>query len=458
MSPRTCACWVVTAELLSKYDRRLPRYTSYPTAPHFKSSVDADVYRSWLQAIPAASDASFYLHVPFCAALCWYCGCHTSVVRSHAPVAEYVALLEAELALVAAQSGRLKATHVHWGGGTPNMLAPDEFDRFMSVFAKHVELSAAAEISVEIDPRRLTVESANGYVAAGMTRASLGVQDFDARVQQAINRLQPFAMTAQAVEWLRRAGITSINFDLIYGLPRQTVPSILDTIDRAMSLAPDRIALFGYAHVPWMKRHQQLIAERDLPGPLERLAQAEAAAARLIENGYLRIGLDHFARPGDLLARQLAEGRLHRNFQGYTSDDTPALIGLGLSAIGSLLQGYVQNTTDITLYRERVRGGELAAVRGVKLSGEDRLRRDIIERLMCEMRVDLARVARKHSHLPEVFAPELAALEPLIADGIARREGWTIAVTEEGRPLARAVCAVFDTYLDPAQQRHARIV
>ncbi len=445
-------------DLLSKYERRVPRYTSYPTAPHFRPCVDAVIYRSWLRAIPDGSRASFYLHVPFCTALCWYCGCHTSAVRSRVPIVEYLDLLEVELGLVAAQTGRLEAVQIHWGGGTPNMLTVEEFGSFMAAFARRFHLAEGAEIALELDPRLLTAQSAKGFAAAGMTRASLGVQDFDERVQRAINRIQPFRVTAQSVEWLRRAGIAGISFDLIYGLPLQSVATVLGTIDRAVSLAPDRIALFGYAHVPWMKRHQRLIREADLPGPAERLAQAEAAAARLAEHGYRRIGIDHFARPEDKLAQRLASGAVHRNFQGYTTDDAPLLIGLGVSAIGSLPQGYAQNTADITTYRDRIRRGQLATARGVRLSEDDRLRRDIIERLMCEMRVDLAAIARAHDHAPEEFAPELAALEPMVADGIARREGWRIAITDEGRPLARAVCAAFDAYLDPAELRHSRVV
>ncbi len=448
----------MTPELLLRYDRRIPRYTSYPTAPHFRPAIDAVIYRSWLRALPEGSAASLYLHVPFCAALCWYCGCHTRVARGHGPVADYAKLLQHEMALVATECPKLAAKHVHWGGGTPNMLTGDELHQLMRELGDRFRLAADAEISVELDPRIVTEDQVRAFAAAGVNRASLGVQDFDERVQRAIHRIQPFAMTAQTVEWLRAAGIGGINFDLIYGLPLQTVASVIDTADRAASLEPDRIALFGYAHVPWMKKHQALIPEETLPDAAERLRQSEAASARLVEHGYVRIGLDHFARPEDPLARQLAAGRLHRNFQGYTTDEAPVLLGFGASAIGSLPQGYVQNVADLPAYRAAIRGGHLATARGVRLSADDRLRRDIIERLMCDLEVDVAAIAAHHGRAPQELACELGELGDLVADGIARREGWHVSVTEEGRPLVRAVCAAFDAYLDPAATRHARAI
>jgi oxygen-independent coproporphyrinogen-3 oxidase len=451
--------WVMTSlDLLAKYDRRLPRYTSYPTAPHFQADVDHCIYRYWLRSLPAKAPASFYLHVPFCAQLCWYCGCHTSVVHSPAPIADYARLLEDEIALVAREAGHLSARHVHWGGGTPNILTEGGLGRIMAALDRRFPVAPDAEIAIELDPRLLSAAQAKELAAAGINRASLGVQDFDQAVQQAVNRIQPYEMTAQAVAWLRGAGIAGLNFDLIYGLPHQTVESVVETTERAATLGPDRIALFGYAHVPWMKKHQRLIDEAALPGPAERLAQADAAAARLLALGYMRVGLDHFARADDPLARRLAAGRLHRNFQGYTTDEAETLIGLGVSAIGSLPQGYVQNTPDITLYRDRIRNGRLATVRGRRLDAEDRLRRDVIERLMCDLEVDLAAAARRHGFAPEIFAAERPALDALSADGIAHREGGRLVVNEHERALVRAVCAVFDTYLDPQDIRHSMVV
>jgi oxygen-independent coproporphyrinogen-3 oxidase len=445
-------------DLIAKYNRRVPRYTSYPTAPHFRPAVDHVIYRSWLRSLPQGTRCSLYLHVPFCARLCWYCGCHTSVVREHRPIADYVALLEREIDLVVPECRELAAEHIHWGGGTPNMLNGEEIARLMGVLRDRFAAAGTAEVSAELDPRILDERRVRDFAAAGINRASLGVQDFDARVQRAINRIQPFAMTADAVRWLRAAGMRSVNFDLLYGLPHQTVPSVLDTVERAASLAPDRIALFGYAHVPWMKRHQKLLPETALPGPAERAEQCEAAAARLVALGYVPVGLDHFARPDDALAQRLAEGELHRNFQGYTTDEAPVLLGFGVSAIGSLPQGYVQNTADFTLYRERLAAGKLATARGLRLSADDRLRREVIERLMCDMQVDLAAVAARHGRPAEDFVPALTELDELVYDGIARREGWQVAVTDAGRPLVRAVCAVFDEYLGESETRHARAI
>jgi oxygen-independent coproporphyrinogen-3 oxidase len=444
-------------ELIAKYDRRIPRYTSYPTAPHFQPGVDHVIYRSWLRSLPEQSRCSIYLHVPFCTQLCWYCGCHTSVARDHQPVAAYAELLEREMELVAHECGRLRTEHVHWGGGTPSMLEGAEIERLMATLRRRFHLVANAEVSVELDPRFLTQARVRDFAASGVNRASLGVQDFDPRVQRAINRVHSYETTAAAVGWLREAGMRSINFDLLYGLPYQTVESVVATVNRAAALGPDRIALFGYAHVPWMKKHQKLLPEVALPNAAARAEQCAAAARRLAEHGYARVGFDHFARPDDSLARHLDDGRLHRNFQGYTTDEAPVLLGFGVSAIGSLPQGYIQNAADFTVYRQRIRSGSLATARGIRLTGEDALRRDVIERLMCDMAVDLASVARRHGRKAEDFVPELIELDQLVSDGIAQRDGWRIAVTEEGRPLARTVCAVFDEYLGDGG-RHARAI
>ena len=291
-----------------------------------------------------------------------------------------------------------------------------------------------------------------------MTRASIGVQDFDADVQQAINRHQPFEVVERVVGWLRRHGIADVNLDLMYGLPRQTEAKVEAMVDLALRLAPARVALFGYAHVPWMKSHQKLIDEKALPGAVERLHQFAAASARLSAAGYLPVGLDHFARPDDALSAALATGRLHRNFQGYTADDAPVLIGLGASAIGTLPQGYVQNAQPLADYRRAIEAGRLPTVRGIALSADDRLRRDIIDRLMCTLRVDFDAVCREHGSAGETFAAERARLAPLEADGLVRLDAGEIVVTEAGRPFVRVVAAAFDAYLQPGAARHSRAV
>ena len=442
----------MNAELLARYDRLVPRYTSYPTAPHFHAAIGPDDYCSWLAKLPGDTRLSLYLHVPFCHALCWYCGCHTTVARRHRPVADYLDLLLAELDLIgtALGSGR-PVSHVHFGGGTPTMIAPDDLRTLGERLRERFEVLSEAEFAVEIDPRRLRRETVDALAAIGVNRASLGVQDVNFEVQRAINRRQPFSVVERAVDRLRGAGISGINFDLMYGLPHQTVGRVLQSVEAALRLRPARVALFGYAHVPWMKRHQRLIDESALPGSLERAAQFEAAADRLANAGYVAIGLDHFALPDDSLALALRQGRLRRNFQGYTTDTAPALLGFGASAIGSLPQGYVQNTVPIPAYRDAIRTGRLATKRGIALTDEDRARRSVIERLMCNLAADLDGSAGW-------FAAELEALKPFVADGLVSVESGSIRIRSEGRALVRTVCAVFDAYLDRGAARYARAV
>ncbi len=446
-------------QLLERYGAAVPRYTSYPTAPHFEVRIDAGAYGSWLAALEDSDSLSLYLHVPFCAELCWYCGCHTKVVNQYRPIAAYVDLLAAEIDLVAAAvPGRPRVSHVHWGGGTPTMLSTPDFGRLMRKLRRCFDFAGDSEVAVEIDPRNFTAKKAGALARAGVTRASLGVQDLNPEVQAAIHRIQPYDMTARAVDWLREAGIKTVNFDLMYGLPKQTREGVLHSLDLAVGLAPDRIALFGYAHVPWMKRHQRLIDEADLPGPAARFAQAEAAAERLVQKGYRRIGLDHFARPEDSLSKAAATGCLHRNFQGYTTDEAANLLGFGASAIGSLAQGYVQNAVPFRDYAERIGRSELAVTKGIELSPDDRCRREIIERIMCDLAVDLSEIAKRHPGVKADFELELKALMPMVRDGLVEIDGRRIAVTEAGRPFLRSACARFDSYLGQGEARHSRAV
>ncbi len=449
----------MNANLLPYLDRKIPRYTSYPTAVQFKPDVNAARYDAWLAELPADQPLSIYLHVPFCAELCLYCGCHTTVARRYGPVAAYVDLLEREIALVARRLGkRHRAVHVHWGGGTPTMLSPADFERVMDALRGIVAFPADCEMAIEIDPRTLKRELVPVMAHAGITRASLGVQDFEERVQRAVARIQSYEQTARVADWLREAGIDNLNLDLMYGLPYQTTESVAATVRRALKLEPDRVALFGYAHVPWMKRHQSLLPEHALPGTLDRLAQCRAAADTLLEAGYQPIGLDHFARHDDLLVRRQREKRLHRNFQGYTTDEATALIGFGTSAIGSLPQGYVQNASNTVAYRDAILSGRLATARGVALTDDDRLRREIIERLMCDLKVDLAEVAATRARRVDEFATELANLAPLAEHGLVHRSGTTITVPEHARPFVRSVCTVFDAYMGCGETRYSRAV
>jgi oxygen-independent coproporphyrinogen III oxidase len=446
-------------DLLARYDRAVPRYTSYPTAPHFHAGIDAATYRRWLSELPADVPLSLYLHIPFCQSLCWYCGCHTTVARHYGRISDYLEVLLREIELVAgALGGRRPVRHVHLGGGTPTMLDARDLERLGRALGEQFDLLAGAEIAVEIDPRTLTLAGVGALAAIGVNRASLGVQDVNPKVQRAINRWQPLETTEQAVGWLRAAGIGRINVDLIYGLPHQSEALVVRSVEGVLALAPDRVALFGYAHVPWMKRHQRLIDEQALPGREARAGQFRAAAARLLEAGYVAIGIDHFARRSDSLVAAQRDGRLHRNFQGYTTDEAVALLGFGASAIGSLPQGYVQNAVPIGAWRDAIRGGAPAVARGLALDAEDRVRRAIIERLMCDFAVDLEALCVRHGWPSHLLQPELEALAPLVDDGVVEVDGLVIRVTARGRPLVRVVCAAFDAYLDAGAGRHSRAV
>jgi len=426
--------------------RNIPRYTSYPTAPHFQGSIDGRTYAEWLTALPREATLSLYLHVPFCTQICFYCGCHTKAARKREPIDVYADHLLDEIATIATLVGERKVRHLHWGGGTPSMLGDSRFKEIVDALSRRFNFSALREHAIELDPRRVNRDLVRTLKAIGVTRASLGVQDFSPHVQQAIGRVQPFDVVTQAVALLRDAGVDHINIDLMYGLPRQSRDDVIRTAVLATSLNPNRFALFGYAHVPWFKTHQRRIAETDLPGAAERVEQARIAAQTLTSFAYRPIGLDHFADFTDELVLAQQAGRLRRNFQGYTTDDADALIGLGASSIGQLPQGFVQNAVDNGGYYRAVSEGRLATVKGLALTDDDRLRWRIIERLMCDLCVDLEKVSGLigASH---TFANEIEALVPLAAQGLVKLDGGRVTVTEQGRPFVRLVASVFDTYL-----------
>ncbi len=435
---------------LTLAERSVPRYTSYPTAPHFSAAVGPPQYAEWLGELSPAATLSLYLHVPFCKELCLYCGCHTKAVRQRAPIDAYAEKLKQEIDLLANATRSRRVVHLHWGGGTPSILGPDALVAITDRAAANFDLGALVEHAIELDPRAVTPELAAALKRIGITRVSFGAQDFSPHVQQAIGRVQPFEQVEAAADMVRAAGVTNINIDLMYGLPRQTIGDVIRSAELAASLEPSRLALFGYAHVPWFKSHQRLISEDSLPGAGERMAQMHAASETLEECGYVQIGLDHFARLHDDMQRASRTGRLHRNFQGYTTDAADALIGLGVSAIGQLPQGYVQNAPDIGSYTRAIGSGQFATVKGLALSDDDRRRADIIERLMCDLTVDLDATAADAS-----FSAELEAIDALSQSGIVRRAGRHVEVTDEGRPFVRLVAAAFDAYLPGTQKRHS---
>ncbi|CAA7625150.1 oxygen-independent coproporphyrinogen III oxidase [Magnetospirillum sp. UT-4] len=446
-------------DLSAKYDLRVPRYTSYPTAPHFHPGIGPDQYGKWLAALDPAEELSLYLHIAYCAEMCWFCGCHTKITRKYAPVAAYMEALLAEIDLIAEKlPARMTARHVHFGGGSPTILAPEDFVRTVDTLRRRFVVRPDAEIAVELDPRTADETYVKAMASAGVTRASIGVQDFDPEVQKAINRIQPYSVTADVIGWLRKHGVPEINVDLVYGLPLQTVDGLLDTIDKAHGFSPRRIALFGYAHVPWMKKHQRLIPDETLPDTDTRWQQYTQATARLEDLGYVKVGLDHFAAPDDPLALALKEKRLHRNFQGYTTDTADTLIGIGASGIGSLPQGYVANVGEIHFYLDAIRAGRLATARGIAIDDDDRLRRDIIMRLMCDLEIDLDAVCAEHGADAAQFDGALAELAPMVADGLAQVSGRRIVMTDQGRTLVRAAAARFDRYLKRGEQRHSKAV
>ncbi|MEM6491493.1 MAG: oxygen-independent coproporphyrinogen III oxidase [Pseudomonadota bacterium] len=442
---------------LARYaTRSVPRYTSYPTAPHFNDGVGPTTYSGWLERLDPADAISLYLHVPFCRQLCWYCGCNMKLAAKDAPIARYAQCLNREIALIAARlPGRMTVGHLHWGGGTPTALAPDDLERAMAAVAARFDFAADAELAIESDPRTLTAEMIARIGRLGFTRASFGVQEFAPEVQAAINRIQPPDMVKASVDGLREAGVDGINFDLIYGLPKQTTDSLRRTIDLCVEMRPDRIALFGYAHVPWFAKKQRLIAEADLPGAAERLDQAQTAANALVDAGYLRIGLDHFALPEDELAEAEAQGTLRRNFQGYTTDAAETLLGFGASSIGRTPFGYFQNLTETGAWARSVEAGEPPIGRGRAFAGEDRLRSWVIEQLMCFGSVDLTLAGRRFGAKPDWWADAELALADMRRDGLLTRNAARIALTDAGKPYARVVASAFDAYLAPSPARHA---
>lgn len=443
--------------ILQKYaTATVPRYTSYPPAPHFRAGFPAATYRDWLSELDPARSLSLYLHEPFCRELCWYCGCNMKLASRYEPVAAYVEALIGEIGVIAGLlPGRFVVSHLHFGGGTPTALEPDDLSRVMEAIARRFDISPDAERAIESDPRTLTDTMIEMLGALGFNRASFGIQEFDPKVQAAINRIQPFEMVARAVDELRSAGIRNINFDLIYGLPHQTTDSLARTVDLCLTLKPNRIALFGYAHVPWMAKKQRLIDEAALPTAPARAEQAGAAASAITRAGYLAIGLDHFALPEDSLAKAAANGTLRRNFQGYTDDNAETLIGLGATSIGRLPQGYVQNIAEPGAWARAVGDSVLPVAKGHVFSGDDRLRGYVIERLMCDGSVDLASAGARFGQPPDWYADALPLLEEMANDGLLVLHDARLRLTERGRPLVRVAASAFDLYRRGSAARHS---
>lgn len=440
--------------LLAAYDRPVPRYTSYPTAAQFSASVGPAEHAGWLRDLDGGS-AVLYLHVPFCQALCWYCACHTMAMNRPGTLDDYADALIREIEEVARLAPALVVEGIQWGGGTPGQLGAARLRAVSRRIDELFDRRADAEISLEIDPRHCDLELAAAVAAMRATRVSLGVQDFDEAVQAAINRQQSLEDTAGAIERLRAVGVSRFNIDLVYGLPRQTPDSLSRTLDAALGLAPDRFAVFGYAHVPWMKPHQKLIDEATLPDNEVRARMATLVRARLVVAGYRDIGLDHYVRPGDRLEQAWRAGTLHRNFQGYVADRTGMVVGVGASAISSLPKGFAQNVADPARYIAAAGDGGLATARGIALTADDHLRAAIIDRVMCQGAVDIGMLCRAHRVDPEAFMATVE-LGSLVRDGLVRLDGRCLVVTQAGRPFVRFVCAAFDRHYTGQEGRHSR--
>jgi len=457
--PKNTMLPIMDRKLAEYAARPVPRYTSYPTAPHFKDQIDGTEYSAWLTALPDQAALSLYLHIPYCTAICHYCGCHTKATLREAPVRAYAETLMAELRLTLNALGQKRTVkHIHWGGGTPSLLRRECFEEIAEIIRNGFGILPDCEHAIELDPRTITRELATTLTEIGINRVSLGIQDFNPDVQLAIGRVQPFAQVEHAVGLLKDAGLTHICFDLMYGLPHQGNAALTETIDRAVRLQPSRIALFGYAHVPWMKKHQRLIDTAALPGTEARFEQAEAAADRLMGFGYHRIGLDHFALPGDSLADASSNGRLRRNFQGYTTDPADALLGFGVSSIGKLPQGFVQNRTDIRNWRQDIDAGILPISHGKRLRTDDVMRSDLIEELMCRFEVDVEEISNRHDINPASLQGSLNALHPLREDGLIEIDGSRIKLSPDRRAFVRLVAAAFDAYLPSGAARHSAAV
>jgi oxygen-independent coproporphyrinogen-3 oxidase len=432
---------------LGLFDSRVPRYTSYPTAPVFAPGVGSADQTRALAALDPAQPVSVYLHIPFCERLCWFCACRTQGTKTLSPVESYLGTLEQELALLRDILPRgLRMGRMHWGGGTPTILPPEMIHRLAQAVRAVIPPSEDCEFSVEIDPTMVDRPKIAALAAEGMNRASIGIQDFDPMVQAAIGREQPFDITQACVDDLRAAGIRSLNADLVYGLPHQTTERLDDTVSKVLELAPDRVALFGYAHVPWVSKRQKLIPEDALPAEEARHALATLAAARFNGAGMTAIGIDHFARPGDGLARAAATGHLRRNFQGYVDDTCPTLIGLGASSISRLPTGYVQNAPATAAYVQRIEAGQLAGVRGHMMTADDLLRARAIEMLMCEFRLDRAALRDAFGGQAATLDAEIALLSGRFGDLVEVTED-ALTIAPEGRALTRIIASAFDAHV-----------
>jgi oxygen-independent coproporphyrinogen-3 oxidase len=437
--------------LLEKYNQPGPRYTSYPTAPAFREQFHSDERKAMFEH--ASHNLSLYVHLPFCDTLCYFCGCTMLVSNNRARIAEYLHYLNIEIEQTSALLSGHTISQLHWGGGTPTQLLPSEIRSVGNKLHKHFTIDNTAEISVEIDPRDVTEDHIKALSEVGFRRASIGVQDMDEKVQQAINRIQPGHITQQVIDWCRKYGFESINIDLIYGLPLQTQQTFETTLSKVMQFEPDRLALYNFAYVPWLKPHQKLIQIDDLPQADEKLLLFAKATDFFLDNGYEYIGMDHFALAGDELSHSRRSGTLQRNFQGYSTRAGCDLVGLGMSAISHIGGWFSQNEKVLDRYYDKLDQNEFPILAGLEMTTDDRIREHVIMRLMCDLKLDIHQIEKKFTiEFNEYFQHAIEQLKTLQTDGLVDVHARGITITDAGRFFLRNIAMCFDAYLPQMSQ------
>ncbi len=450
------------SDLIKKYSVSGPRYTSYPTAPHFRSDLpEAEVSAAMDRELKRADrNLSLYTHIPFCDTLCYFCGCTTIVTRNPEKPVSYLEVLDKEVELYSSriEPGR-KVEQMHFGGGTPTHLSPAQLDHLGETLHSHFRFSDDAEIGCEIDPRELTEAHVKALRNLGTNRVSLGVQDFNEKVQKAVNRIQSEELITEVSAWIRNAGITSLNMDLIYGLPHQNQETFLVTLEKVMAFRPDRLAVFNYAHVPWIKPHQKLIHAEDLPSPEEKIAMLQMMTRFLEENGYVYIGMDHFARKDDELTLAQKNGTLQRNFQGYSTRAGLDIVAFGMSGISQYDNLYIQNHKDLDVYGRMVDEGKFPIEKAYIMTDEDMVRRSVISDLMCNLKLDLDVFGKQHGiDAPAHFSDALNRLDSFYDEGLAERTGNVLTITDKGRFFIRNIAMLFDAYLPTDDSKYSKTV
>ena len=450
-------------DLIKKYDKSGPRYTSYPTAPQFSSafteqSLKECIERSNDEIIP--KPLSLYIHIPYCDTICYYCACNKIITKNHDVTEEYLQLLEAEMQMLSPLFDKdRELNQLHLGGGTPTFLNDQEMTQLMAMIEANFKVSPNCEMSIEIDPRKVTDDTIRLLNKIGFNRISLGVQDFDERVQKAVNRVQSYDLVRDRLNAAREVGIESINMDLIYGLPFQTVETFAQTLDKVIELKPDRLSIFNYAHLPERFKPQRRINEDELPSPAEKLEIFKLTMDKLQLAGYVYIGMDHFALAGDSMVKAQQEGTLQRNFQGYSTNADTDLVAIGVSSIGSIADTYSQNSPKIDDYREMIKSKKLPLVRGFVMSDEDRLRKQVIGQLICHFRLDIKNIEEDWAiDFKKYFESELKELDEMVQDGLVSIDDNYITVEARGRLLIRNICMVFDQYLKDNQVKFSKVI